>query len=251
MKKIAFSGGKGGVGKSFVSVNTALALSMAGKRVVLFDADLQLANLDVMLGTASEFTLKQVVDGTHSLREILTPGPFGVHVVTGGSAVHGLMNAGPKRMATFLGQLEELGEDHDLLLFDTGAGLDHRVMTFLRLADEIVLVTTPDPTSVTDAYATAKVLLRKEPEARIGVLVNQVRSESEARSVHTALSSITASFLNRSLPLLGWVHTDAAAVDSIRRRKPLMVSDSGARAAQDIQRFAESMIVRQPIRKSA
>jgi flagellar biosynthesis protein FlhG len=241
MRKFAFSGGKGGVGKTFLAANVAMALAQRGRRVVLFDADLQLANVDVLLGVQSEFNLQHVVNGHLVLREILTPGPCGIQLVTGGSAVQGLMNAGPKRMATFLSQIEELQEVADVLIFDTGAGIDNRIMTFLRLADEVVLVATPDPTSVTDAYATAKVLIKKDPHVPISVIVNQARSDKEAKAVFGALNDITRNFLGRELHSLGSVNMDLAAVDSIRARQPLMERNGQSQVARDIAKVAGAL----------
>lgn len=241
MRKIAVSGGKGGVGKSVIAANTAIALSRSGRRTVLFDADLQLANIDVVLGITSSFNLQYVVNGELSLLEIAAEGPENLRVITGGSAVQGLMNAGPKRMGTFIAQFDELAPSTDLLIFDTGAGLDNRVMTFLRLADQVVLVTTPDPTSVTDAYATCKVLIKKDPHAQIGVVVNEVDSEEEARSVFGALNGICKAYLDRQVQYFGCVRADHAVVESVRKRKPLMCHYAKSKAAQDIEHVAATI----------
>lgn len=241
MKTIAVTGGKGGVGKTLISVNLAIALAQAGKRVVLFDADLQLANIDITLDLQPVMNLQHVVAGEATLLEILTPGPGGIQVITGGSAVQGLMNAGPKRMGTFLSQLELLRGQTDVLIFDTGAGLDQRVMTFLRLAEEIVLVTTPDPTSVTDAYATAKVLWKRDPAAQVSVLCNLVSAPSEGMSVYTTLKGICETFLGHTPHYLGSVQVDLKAIESVRRRHPLMLMSPDSVAAQDVTRLARGM----------
>jgi len=239
MKKIAVSGGKGGVGKSVVSANLALALTNQGYRVVLFDADLQLANIDVMLGITATYNLQHVVTGQMELVDIFADGPHGLRVATGGSAINGLMNAGPKRMATFLSQLDDLRRTTDFIVFDTGAGIDTRVMTFLRLADQVVLVTTPDPTSVTDAYATVKVLMKKDFHAQIGVLVNQVTSDAEAKNVFGALNGISRQYLGMNLDLLGSIRADMAVLESVRKRKPLLAQVTNSPAALDFESLAE------------
>lgn len=238
MKTIAITGGKGGVGKTLVSINLAIGLAQRGLRVVLFDADLQLANLDVALDIRPLLNLQHVVEGEATLREVLTPGPSGIRVVTGGSAVNGLMNAGPKRMGAFLGQLDDLVLDTDVLIFDTGAGLDQRVMTFLRLAEETVLVTTPDPTSVTDAYATAKVLWKREPAAQVSVLVNMVQTNEEAQRVTATLQGICEQYLGQKPRFLGAIRADLKAMESIRKRHPLMLLAPECGAAQDFARLA-------------
>jgi len=241
MRKIAVSGGKGGVGKSVIAANTAIALSRKGRRTVLFDADLQLANIDVLLGMSNAYNLQHVVNGEMSLMEVAADGPDGVRVVTGGSAVQGLMNAGPKRMSTFIAQFDELAPHTDFLVFDTGAGLDNRVMTFLRLADQVVLITTPDPTSVTDAYATCKVLIKKDPHAQIGVVVNEVDSEEEAKAIFGALNGICNNYLGRQIQYVGCVRTDPSVVESVRKRKPLMTNYGKSKAAHDIEHIATTI----------
>lgn len=238
MKTIAVTGGKGGVGKTLVSINLAVSLAQKGKRVVLFDADLQLANLDIALDIKPEMNLQHVVAGDAHLRDILTPGPAGIRVATGGSAVNGLMNAGPKRMGTFLSQLDDLVFDTDILIFDTGAGLDNRVMTFLRLAEEILLVTTPDPTSVTDAYATAKTLWKREPSAQVGVLANLVQSPEEGHRVFATLSAICEQFLDKKPRYVGCIRADMKAIESVRSRKPLVLLDPHSPASQDFAQLA-------------
>lgn len=238
MITIAITGGKGGVGKSLLSANLGIAMCQQGNRAVLFDADLQLANADVLLGIQSPYNLQHVVSGQMPLKEVLADGPAGLRVVTGGSAVSTLMSAGPKRMATFFSQLDELKHIASHLIFDTGAGLDTRVMNFLRMSQEVVVVTTPDPTSVTDAYATIKHLLKKEPAANISVLVNFVRNEAESRQVFATLNGISMRFLNRELAMLGYVRADLDAIESVRKRKALMISNPNSDAARDIARVA-------------
>lgn len=242
MKTIAMTGGKGGVGKSLLSANLAVALARRGKRVVLFDADLQLANLDVMLGIQAPSHLQHVVFGEKSLSEVLVEGPAGVRVATGGSALNGLMNAGPKRLAVFMAEIEKLTATTDFLIFDTGSGIDTRVMTFLRFAQEVVMVTTPDPTSVTDAYATIKTLLKKEPQAQVSVLTNQVRSEDEATRVFGSLNGICKQFLGRSVNLLGYVRADMEAMTSVRRRLPFVISAPSCSASVDVDRVAANLL---------
>jgi len=238
MRMIAISGGKGGVGKTLVAINLAVALSKRKHKTILFDADLQLANLDIALNLDPEFNLQHVVFGERSLAEILTPGPAGIRVVTGGSAVNGLMNAGPKRMATFIGQFAELEDECDFLIFDTGAGLDQKVMTFLNLAEETILVTTPDPTSVTDAYATAKVLWKKKPDAQVSILVNQVQNAEEAQKVHRTLGLICQQYLQKKPGFLGGIRADLKAMESIRKRTPVVLSDPTAPASEDFDTLA-------------
>lgn len=242
MRTIAITSGKGGVGKTALTANLGISLAKQGLRVVLFDADLQLANLDVVLGVKPEFNLQHVVAEEKALRDILTVGPSGVLVATGGSAVTSLMHAGPKRMGTFIAQLEALERVCDVLIFDTGAGLDNRVMTFVRLADDVILVTTPEPTSVTDAYATAKVAFRRDPDAVLGVVVNGCSGDAEGRLVHSSLDTIARSFLGRSLGYLGSVRRDDAVPESIRRREPFVLASPHAACSKDVTHLAKNLL---------
>jgi flagellar biosynthesis protein FlhG len=230
--------GKGGVGKTAISVNLSIALCQLGARTVLFDADLQLANIDIQLGLAPEFTLSDVVNERKRLRDILAEGPGGVRVAAGGSAVSVLMNAGPKRMGRFIGQFGDLAKDTDVIVFDTAAGLDNRVLTFLKLAQEVILVATPDPTSVMDAYATAKVALRRCPGVRIRLLVNMASSLEEGERVHRTMQTIAQNYLNTSFDYLGAVRFDPAAAAAIRRRQPVLLASPDCMAATDLMAIA-------------
>ncbi len=254
MKTIAVTSGKGGTGKTCVTANLGATLAAMGRRVVLFDADLQLANLDVALGIKAQYGLQHVLTEEKTLREILCQGPGGVQVATGGSAIPALMSAGPKRMGKFISQLEDLESDTDYLLFDTGAGLDNRVMTFLGLAQLTVLVTTPDPTSVTDAYATVKVATRRAPETEFGLVVNMVGNPAEGLAVHSVLDKICRTFLDRGLPYLGSIHQDKDVAAATRRRQVIAVTASASQPAHDIRDIAVAIHKRRtgnPVSKAA
>ena len=243
MRVIAVSSGKGGVGKSCMSVNLAIALSKQGKRVVLFDADLQLANIDVMIGLKSEFNLQHVINGEMSLREVMVQGPSGISIVTGGSGVTTLMHAGPKRMATFFSQIDALAEDFDILIYDTAAGLDNRVFSFLLRSDETLVVTTTEPTSITDAYALIKVLTKRNPDAICRVLVNRVVNEHEARSVFEVLKTTAQNYLDVDLLYGGFVRQDSAFIEAMKKRQAMVVAYPTCRAASDIENVARELAI--------
>lgn len=241
MRVIAVTSGKGGVGKTNLSANLGIALSQFGYRVVLFDADLGLANLDVVLGVSAEYSLHHALDGNLCLAEVMAAGPGGIRFVSGGSGISKLINISRKRLQTFLMELAQLEESTDVLLFDTGAGVDQRVLTFLRASDEVVVVVTPDPASITDAYATIKVLLRNQKNANIQVLMNQVESERQGEAIYRKLNDIAAHFLEADLSYLGCVRQDHEIVAHIRSRHPFVLADPRLKASRDVVDIAKAI----------
>lgn len=241
MRTIAITSGKGGVGKTSISTNLGILLSQSGKRVVLFDADLGLANLDVMLGTKPAYTLEQVLAGQVRLLDSMAQGPAGVKFIAGGSGVESLVNLDQRHLNTFLSELSELEAQTDFLIFDTGAGIDQSVMAFLQASDEVLLVVTPDPSSMVDAYATAKVLWGYAPNAKVRVIVNLAADEAEARSVYAKLYSIANQFLGKSLEMAGFVRMDPQAAACTRQRKPFALVNPTGSASRDLTRISASL----------
>jgi flagellar biosynthesis protein FlhG len=241
MRVIAVTSGKGGVGKTNLSASLGIALSQSGHRVVLFDADLGLANLDVVLGVSAEYSLHHALDGNMCLAEAIANGPGGVRFLSGGAGIAKLINISRKRLQSFLLELVQLENSTDVLIFDTGAGVDQRVLTFLKASDEVILVVTPDPASVTDAYATIKVLLRNDPGANIQVLMNQVASEKQGEALFEKLNHIAGHFLNASLSYLGCVRDDDDIVPYVRQRQPFIIGDPNLRASRDVRKVAEEV----------
>lgn len=241
MRAIAVTGGKGGVGKTSFSTALAMALAEKGARTILFDADLALANVDVVLGIQSEWNLQHVLNDEKTLREIVHPGPGGIQVITGASGVSTLVNAGPKRLKKFFSQLYALESDADTIIFDTGSGIDRKVMSFLKVADEVVVVVTPDAASMTDGYATIKQLVKTHKGSKICVVVNMVDSEREAQKAFDALQAISEKFLKAELTYVGCIRADTTAAKCIRRRIPFFVQEPDCKASTDIRAIAENM----------
>lgn len=242
MRTIAVTSGKGGVGKTNTSCNLAIQFAKQGYRVVLFDADLGLANIDVVLGVRAEYTLQHVLSGEKSLQQVVQDGPGGVRFIAGGSGVEALVHLSGQQLDRFLTELADLERTTDILIFDTGAGIDGTVMTFLQAADETVLIATPDPASVTDAYATAKALWARRPDAYIRVILNMVNDDAQAKAVFAKLRSIGEQFLNKSLVYGGHIRYDARALEWIRRRKPYSFADPKLPPSQDVAAIAASML---------
>ena len=241
MRIVSVTSGKGGVGKTNLSANIGIALTQLGLRVVLFDADLGLANLDVVLGTSAQYSVHYALDGSMTLSEVIANGPGGIRFLSGGSGISKLLNVSRKRLQNFLLELAQLENSTDVLIFDTGAGVDQRVLTFLRAADEVVIVVTPDPASVADAYATIKVLLRNKKDANIQILMNQVEHERQAEAIYRKLNDIAGHFLEANLSYTGSVRQDGEIVPFIRARQPFVLGDPRLKASRDVVDVAKAI----------
>lgn len=244
MRTIAVTGGKGGVGKTALAAGIGIALSRLGHRVVVFDADLGLANLDVAMGIAAPFTVQHALDGVKTLGEITVEGPQGVRIVAGGSGIGKLIRTSRKRLMEFLSQISELAGSTDYLIFDTAAGVDSRVMTFLRSSDQVVLVVTPDPASIVDAYATAKVLFRNDPNAVVRVVANMVTNDEQGKKVFSVLQSTTKTYVNKELSYLGSVCKDEQVSYWTRRRRPFLDAEPSCAASHDVTALAARLSIR-------
>ncbi|MBE3576428.1 MAG: P-loop NTPase [Limnochordales bacterium] len=241
-RALAISSGKGGVGKTVLAINLAIALQRAGQRVVLVDADLGTANVDVLLNLPSRYTLTDLVRSERPLPEILVEGPEGLLVLPGGSAVQELADLDDHRFQRLYAQLGELDRRADLLLFDTGAGLSRRVTSFLLAAGEIILVTTPEPHAITDAYALVKVVSGQRPGSTFHLVVAMSRSAEEGERVAEKMIFACRRFLNVDLELLGLFRFDPAVALSVRRQQPLILSYPASRAARDVYALAAKLL---------
>ena len=246
-RTIAVTSGKGGVGKTNFSTNLALLLAQSGERVIVLDADLGLANIHVVLGISPHFHLGHVMHGEKSLRDILYPGPAGIQLIAGGSGITELANLNAKQRRRFVGGLAELDHLADIILIDTGAGLSHNVLAFVLAAEEVVIITTPEPTSIADAYATIKTIARDNPEARLHLVVNMAADEAEARTVAERLQLVAKQFLNVDLNVLGSLPQDAAVPRAVRAQKPFWLSAPNAPVGRALTQIADALGYR-PIR---
>ena len=201
--------GKGGVGKTNVVANLAAALTQAQKRVMVMDADLGLANLDLFLGVHPQYTLADFFAGTKSLRDILIPTPLGVTLLPSASGIQEVTNLSDAQKLVFLTELDTISHDVDVVLVDTSSGISDTVTYFATAAQEIIVVVMPEPSSFTDAYALIKVLASTYREKRFWILANNVEGKKDAERLYDSLSRTALRFLNTSLDLLGWIPRDA------------------------------------------
>jgi len=241
---VAITSGKGGVGKTSISVNLAIALSRRGCRVGLLDADLGLANADLLCGLNPTTRLDALIEprqpgGTRrSLEQIAIKAPGGFHLVPGAVGVSKLANLSAPQRDLILDGLADLERECDLILIDTGAGISDGVTSFVREADLVLLVTTPEPTSIADSYALMKCVISGGQAPVFSMVANMVESRDEALKVHARLSGTCAKFLRLTLPLVGIIRQDEALVDSVRERTPAMLGTPRAKCSRDVDDLA-------------
>jgi flagellar biosynthesis protein FlhG len=253
LRVIAVTSGKGGVGKTNFTVNLSLALIDLGYRVIIMDGDLGLANVDIACGITPRYTLVHMLNGEKTLEEILIRGPKGIGILPGGSGVQDLANLEKERLEDVIRNLGRLEGLADILIIDTGAGLGHTVMNFLKAADDIIVITTPEPTALTDAYGLLKALRTDDSGVLVNVVVNRVQKEVDARATFERLENAVQKFLNGRLNLLGWVYEDPLVGKAVMKQEPIGISYPESSAYQCIQWIAGSIsgLYLRPPRQSA
>jgi len=239
---IAVSSGKGGVGKTNVVANLAVALAKAGKRVLVLDADLGLGNLDVLLGLVPRYTIEHVLSGTHTLDEIVLEGPAGLQVLPASSGVPHLTALTESQQLMIQEQLEQLVVEKDVLLIDTGAGISPNVTFFAASAHETIVVVSPEPTSLTDAYALIKVLARQYREHRFKVLVNQAKGPREATEVFRKLDMAADRFLHVAIDYVGYIPHDDYVSLAVMQQKAVSDLFPDAPATQAFTKLANQVM---------
>ncbi len=235
---IAVTSGKGGVGKTSVSVNLAVQLAKMGRRVILMDADLGTANADVICNLNAPRNLSHVVAGRCSLHEALVDAPGGFKLIAGASGLSQMAALGEFERARLMDQMRYLEDEADLILIDTGAGVGPNVLGFLVAVDQILVVTTPEPTAITDAYAVIKTASRQADDLDMRLLVNQVRDEREARAVYDRVGGVCRRFLDVTPRYAGHVLSDPRVPYAVRRRQPFVLEHPASPASMCMHRLA-------------
>ncbi len=248
---ITITSGKGGVGKTNFTVNLGIKFAQMGFRVVIIDADLGLANVDVVMGKMSKYNLSDVINSNKDILEILEEGPNGVKFVSGGSGIQELVKLNKTQLVDLLMKLGKLDEEADIILIDTGAGLSDHVISFVHAAREVILITTPEPTSITDAYALIKTITHKDKTKNIKVVVNRADSETEAFNILDKLSVVTQKFLDIKLQKLGYILNDTSVTKAVKIQQPFVLSFNKSDASKNINDIALSLIDNKEFSKSS
>lgn len=251
---IAVASGKGGVGKTTTSVNLSIALARQNRQAILLDADLGLANADVLCGLMPKARLETAIDSDESasLSDLAIEAPGGFRLIPGSVGIGRVGELDHTERSTLLSRLEDLQHDNDVVLIDTSAGLGDSVTTFVEAADLGLIVVTPEPTSVADAYALIKVLIMsadglgesetKRPRPKLAMIVNQAANEKEANQVYARMAGVCDRFLGYQIPMLGYVRSDKRVVKAVKARSPYMIETPKSPAGRDMTRLAASLV---------
>jgi flagellar biosynthesis protein FlhG len=238
---IAVTSGKGGVGKSNIAVNLAIKFASVGKDVVLLDADLGLANADVLCNIDLPANLSHVIARKRELNDVMVKGPGGFRLIGGASGLARMADLTDIDRQRLIQSLQELEEQTDIILIDTGAGISPNVLSFTRAADHVLVVTTPEPTAITDAYAVIKVISREDMNRRVSLLVNQARTPTEARVVYERIAKVAQQFLGMKIYDAGYVAFDEQVSFAVRRRQPFVIGAPKCPASACIAQLAMRM----------
>lgn len=237
-KTIVITSGKGGVGKSSFAVNFALSLGKKGKRVAILDADLGLANLDLLLGMSATYNLKHLLEGQKRLSEIILSAPYGVKLIPGGSGIVELANLSELKLKGLIEAFGVLDPYLDYFIIDTGAGINKQVLAFALAADEVFVVTTPEPTAQADAYGIINVLQKGNLALPVNIVVNQADSIFHGEMVYQRLKLICKKFAAKDVGLIGIIPSDITVSKAIRHQVPLIIYQPKSKAAVAIDQAA-------------
>lgn len=240
--RIAVFGGKGGVGKTNIATNLAVAAAALDSRVLLVDGDLGLANVDVLLGLTPRGTAADLLCGRSDLDDVLVEGPGGIHVVPAASARMDLASSRPAELTRLLAPILEAGHRYDLVIVDIGSGVSAPVLSLASVCDRALLVTTPELTSIADAYGTMKVVRQVAPELPLELLVNVAQDELQALAAHRHLERIGARFLGFEIPLRGFLMRDPRLVEAVSAQRAVVEAFPSAPVSQQLVKLAAGLV---------
>ncbi|WP_272901748.1 MinD/ParA family protein [Methylomicrobium sp. RS1] len=241
VKVIAVASGKGGVGKTNVSVNVAVALAKKGRRVALLDADMGLANVDILLGIYPKFNLAHVLSGEKSMNEIMVEGPLGLKVIPGSSGIQKMSELTTMEQAALIRAFSEIDQEIDVLIVDTAAGISASVVNFVRACQEVMVVICDEPTSLTDAYAFIKLLNRDYTVSDFNVIANMVQTAEQGRKLFQKLCKVTDAYLDVNLQFIGSIPYDLSLRKSVQQQSPVVLEYPKSDISLAITEIAEKI----------
>lgn len=242
MRVMTVTSAKGGVGKSSTAINLAIALNRRGRRTLVVDMDLGLANIDVMLGAKTDGTLLNVIQGARDIREIIATGMYGVKFISGGSGMEEMLGLQEQDIGRIISQLMCLGDLADTIIFDTGAGISDNILRLIGASNDTLLVTTPEPTAFMDAYALVKIISQRNLKPVIRLIVNMAESEHEALSAIDGFIRIANQYAGVTVSNLGYILKDDHMVKAVKLQVPLLVSYPDSKAAINYERIAANLL---------
>ncbi len=240
-RAIAVTSGKGGVGKTNIVVNVAYLLSSIGKKVIVFDADLGLANVDILLGLKSKYSLLDTIKNGKKMSEIMVKFNDNFKIIPAGSGIEEIANINEPIFAKIRDELGDVIKDTDILLIDTGAGISRKVTYFLKSVDEIVVVVTPEPTSIADAYAMIKIMVKNYKKENIKIFVNMAKNESEANAIFNNLNKICKNFLNKEFKSIGFAFIDKNLTLSVKRQTIMAQTNPNSSFTISMKKFVNNL----------
>jgi flagellar biosynthesis protein FlhG len=232
---LAITSGKGGVGKSNFALNFALSLAQQNKKVLIFDVDLGFANVDVLLGRSTKETIATMLDKELSIWDIIEEGPNGLLFISGGTGFNDLFRLDGTRMDKFFSELSTIQGHVDYIILDTGAGLSDENLRFIMAADDVILVTTPEPTAITDAYAVVKMVHSKDRNVHMKLLINQCTSEKEGNQTANNFQKVTKQFLNKQIDTLGFIPSDSHVTSAVKKQVPFFLAFPNCPASKAVK----------------
>ncbi|MBK0008248.1 MULTISPECIES: MinD/ParA family protein [Priestia] len=241
-KTIAVLSGKGGVGKSNLSLNLSLALTKKKQRVLLFDMDIGMGNIDILIGQTASYTMVDLLEKKLSIQQIIKKGPQDLAYVAGGTGVSSVFEWSPSDLAHLIQELSSLTNQYDYMIFDVGAGMSESVLKFLKAVDEMIVVTTPEPTSITDAYAAIKLAASYSVSAPVRLIINKTLSDKEGNETYERFNRAVQQFLNISISLLGIVPNDQAVQKAVNRQMPFLLQNPASKASISLIEMVNMLI---------
>lgn len=235
---VTVTSGKGGVGKTNFTVNFAIALSKKGLRVLIIDADFGLSNVDVVMGVTPERDLTWVINNQGEIKDVIMEGPNGVRFISGGSGVYDLLYLSENQISSLVDKLLKIEDLADVIIFDTGAGISHNILRLIEASHEVIIITTPEPTAIMDAYALVKAVAAGNKSARLRLVVNRADSVNDAEDALAKFSAVVSQYLKTDLDILGYVLSDPIVGKAVRTQRPFVISSPRSVPSRNIDVIA-------------